>query len=275
MKILGLVLLLVAARPAAAQEYGAGFARFLGYNEDRARYFSAEQMGERGPFVWRQEAEASQTVLRSTDSAWMVSGRAGELRLGSQPVVIPQTGVVVPEKLWSAQGGLGYRRDIGERRRWGANAAFGSASDRLFLAWREDQLSASAYYQVPGHGRNSWLFLLNYSNNRPFANNVPLPGVAYMIDDPAHRLEALIGFPFLHVRWRPDDDWTLSAGLFGPASYSLEAARKLCERVSAYARFEKTPLQWLRAARVESTDRLVFDSKQAVAGIRAGLWRGA
>ena len=258
---------------AAAQEYGAGFARFLGYNEDRARYSDTEQLGDRAPFLWRQEAEVSETVYRSTTTSWAVNGRAGELALGSPAVVLPQNGALVPQKLWNASAGAGYTRELGERSRWGATASFGSASDRLFLSWREDQVLASVYYQMPSLDHNSWIFLLNYSNNRPFANNVPLPGVAYVIDAPAHQLNAIIGFPFAFVRWKPQPEWTFSAGLFGGASYFLEASRRIDQRVSAFARFERTPLQWLRAGRSSDTDRLIFDSKSALAGIRAALGR--
>jgi hypothetical protein len=267
-------LLCSCAAAAAAQEYGAGFSRFMGYNEDRARYSDVEEVGDRGPFLWRQEADVSQTVYRSTPDAWTVNGRAGELELGSGSVTIPQSGVVVPEKLWLLQGGAGYSHEIGDRRRWGASAALGSASDRPFLTWRDDEAQASVYYQMPSRERNSWIFLLNYSNNRPFANNVPIPGFAYVIDDPAHRLDAVIGFPFLHVRWRPNENWTMSASLFGGgASYSLEASRKLDERLSFYARLERTPLQWMRAERANTSDRLIFDSKTADVGLRAKLGR--
>lgn len=267
-------LLCSCAAAASAQEYGAGFARFLGYNEDHARYSSAEEFGDRGPFLWRQDVDASQTVYRSTPDAWTVNGRAGELDLGSEPVILPQSGAVVPEQLWRLQGGTNYTRELGDRRRWGASASLGSASDRPFLTWRDDELSASAYYQMPSRERNSWIFLLNYSNNRPFANNIPLPGFAYVIDDPSHRLNAIVGFPFAYARWRPDEKWTLSAGVFGGASYSAEASRKLDQRLSLYARFERTPLQWLRAGRADDSDRLIFDSKTAVAGLRAALGRG-
>jgi hypothetical protein len=271
-KLLSLaVLIWSCAATAAAQEYGAGFGRFMGHNEDRARYSASEQFGDRGPFLWRQEAEASQTVYRSSPDVWTVSGRAGELGLGAPPVVLPQSGVVVPTHLWHLQGGGGYTHEIGDRRRWGASAALGSASDRPFLTWRDDQAQASAYYQMPSRERNSWIFLLNYSNNRSFANNVPLPGFAYVIDDPKHRLNAIVGFPFLFARWRADDDWTLSAGVFGGASYFFETSRRLSEPVSLYARFERTPQQWLRAGRTESRDRLIFDSKSAVLGMRAKL----
>lgn len=275
MKSLLIITAFLLAGRVHAQENGAGFARFLGYNEDRAKYDNAEQLGDRGPFIWRQEADFSQTVYRSTPDAWTVSGRAGELELGDSPrIVLPQNGALVPEKLWNLQGGVEYSHELGDRRRWGANAAFGSASDRLFLSWREDQATASVYYQMPSLERNSWIFLLNYSNNRPFANNIPLPGFAYIIDSPAYHLNAIVGFPFLYARWSPVEPWTFSAGLFGGASYFVEAARRLGDRVSAFARLERTPLQWLRAGRSNDDDRLIFDSKDARAGVRAELGRG-
>lgn len=261
---------LLAAAPACAQEHGAGLARFMGAGGDSVRYSASGQPGVAGaPAVFRHRLEGSGSLPDGSSGTWTVDGRAGQLALGRPRVVIPDTGVFVPRRLWDLRAGAGYARRLGERRRWGANVSLGSASDEPFLAWREDQLSASAFYQLPSRRRNSWLLLLNYSNNRPFLNDVPLPGFAYVFDDREDRVSGIVGFPFAFVRWRPDDAWTLSAGLFGGAAWSLEAARRLGP-AAFYARVERSPLQWLRHDRASATDRLVFDSKDARLGARLG-----
>lgn len=266
-----LVALALLAAPAAAQEFG-GLGRMLGFGADHAGYEARVEPARLGsPSLFRQQADAVASISAGTGT-WTVGARAGEVALGLPRVVTPRGGVVVPAKLWNLQADAGYGRVLGDRRRWGANLAFGSASDEPFLAWREDQLSATAFYQLPSKQLDSWLLLLNYSNNRPFLNNVPLPGFAYVLVDLRHRLQAFVGFPFAYARWQPAQAWTVTATLFGGTTYSLEAARQLGS-VSVYARAARQPLQWLRAARADDDDRLVYDSKELRVGARAASGR--
>jgi len=227
--------------------------------------------GGGAPSVVRDEVRGGGAVARGADERWNVSGRAGQVALGATPVVLP-SGVLVPTKLWHLQAGAGYTREQGGRRRWGANASLGSASDRPFDSFGEVSGAVSAFRQIPSGARASWILMLNYSNNRTFLNNVPLPGAAYLTRSEDGRVTLAAGFPFLYLRWRPDDAWTLTANDFGFANaYAVEAERRVSGALSAYARVERDPLQWLRAGRSASTDRLIFDSGDVRAGARAAL----
>lgn len=272
MKIILLVAALFAAAPARAQEYGRGVVNFLGVDGNRLEDASYVMPGRAGaPSVSREEVRGSAVVVRGTDDRWTIDGRAGAVALGALPVVLPD-GVVVPRDLWNLQGGGGYTRELGDRRRWGASASIGSASDRPFGSSREISGTGSAYYQIPSGERASWVFMLNYSNNRTFANNIPLPGVAYYTRTADGRLTLGVGFPFIYARWRPDDAWTVTASAFGFGNnYALETERRVAGPVSAYARVEREPQQWLRYGRVNATDRLTFDTSDARVGARALL----
>jgi hypothetical protein len=273
--LLGLLL----ARAATAQEQPMGFgaspfAGMLAPAEDSGQYsFSAMPGGNGAPDIISDSLRGTYVVSRSSADAVSVTARAGVVQFGSQPIVLP-TGVVVPTRLWSVDGGGSYSHQLGDRRRWGLNLGVGSASDDLFHSIHETEIRATAFYQIPSARYNSWVFLLSYSNNRTFFNNVPLPGAAYLWHDPDLRLDAVIGFPFLSVRWRPDDDWTLSAALAGGVDLSAEAQRRLTGRLSAYGRVARRPQQWLRAGRDDDSNRLVFDEADARLGLRARLGRG-
>ena len=261
---------LLAAAPARAQEYGRGVIGFLGVDGNRLEDAAFVMPGRAdAPSVAREELRGTAVVARGADDRWTVDGRAGKVALGAAPVILPG-GVVVPRKLWNAQAGAGYARELGDRRRWGASASLGSASDVPFGSFGEVSGLVSAYYQKPSGERASWIFMLNYSNNRPFLNNVPLPGAAYFTRSADGRLTAAFGFPFVFARWRPDRSWTLTARAFGfGSSYGLEAERRVRGPVSAYASVGREPLQWLRSGRAAASDRLVFDSSDARAGARA------
>ena len=260
------------AAPCLAQERGAGLAALLGRAEPGLEARLAASPAESGgtPSMVSEEAHGSYVVSRSSSDEWTVIGKAGELELGRTPVVIPGSGFTVPTKLWDFSGGANFSRRLGDRRGWGFGAGVGSASDAPFRSLHETIFSAAARYELPSGERNSWVLLLNYSNNRTFLNNVPLPGVAYVVRDPASGLTAAFGFPFAMIRWKADEDWTLSASVFGGASWSLEADRRL-RPATLYARLERQPRQWLRAERADDSNRLIEDEKDIRVGARAPL----
>jgi hypothetical protein len=273
-----LALLLAAAAAATAQEQPpAGFSPLAGIvapaGDSVQGSFSAMPGGRGAPDIISDSLRGTYALWSSSADSVSLTGRAGEVQLGSLPVVLP-SGVPVPEKLWNVDASAAYSHSLGERRGYGLNLGLGSASDDLFHSIHETDIRASLFYRLPSLSYNSWLFLLSYSNNRTFFNNIPLPGVAYLLHDPDHRLDAVIGFPFLSVRWRPDDDWTLSAALAGGVDLSAEAQRRLSERLGAYARVERQAQQWLRAGRADDTDRLVFEDADARLGLRTKLGRG-
>lgn len=275
MKSALLAALLLVPAAARAQEYGGGVMNFLSGDGDRAEALAYAQPGGGGaPSLVRQEVRGSATLRRDGDDRWTASARAGDFALGAPPLRLP-SGVVVPKDLWNLQAGGGFARRLGDRRRWGGSLGLGSASDKPFDGMRETSLTASAYGQLPQGERSSWILMLNYSNNRPFLNNVPLPGFAFLSRSEDSRLTWAAGFPFLYGRWRADDDWTLMASMFGFGnSWSLEAARRATGPFTAYARAEREPLQWLRSGRSDAGDRLVFDSSAVRLGARAAA-RGA
>jgi len=86
-------------------------------------------------------------------------------------------------------------------------------SQRTKASGRRHNLFSSA-------ARNSWLLALSYSNNRPYLNNIPLPGFAYIIR--GDRFNAMIGFPFISADYRPDPDWDFRFSIAGGVSFSLE-----------------------------------------------------
>jgi len=276
---LPLAVLSACAVAAAAQEqpWGVGFSPVAGLMapvQTSGQYsFSAMPGANGAPDIISDSLRGAYVVWRSSADTVSFSGRAGEVQLGSQPIVLP-TGVVVPSKLWNVEGGGAYFHRLGDRRGWGLNLGVGSASDDLFHTIHETEIRSSVSYQFPSARYNSWILMLSYSNNRTFFNNVPLPGAAYLWHDPDLRLDAVIGFPFLSARWRPDDDWTLSAFLAGGVDLSAEIQRRLDGRAAVYARVERQPQQWLRAGRDDYSDRLVFDEEDARLGLRARLGGG-
>jgi len=133
---------------------------------------------------------------------------------------------------------------------------------------------ATAYREFPSRERNSWILFLAYSNNRSFLNNIPFPGVAYVFREPVPGLQATVGLPFVSVSYQPGKNWRANLSVFGPTNISVEGARRLFSESWGYARFERSPSQWLRAGRTERSDRLIFNHQEARVGVRSPIGNG-
>lgn len=231
---------------------------------------SLEPGTDGAPAIRSESAGASVLVSSNGARSWSVNGRAARMTL-SRAVVIPGTGLAFPDKLWDAQAGVSHRHRLGEGRQWGVNAAVGSASDDPFHSIRETEIQATGSYIKPSGPHDSWLFLLSYSNNRTFANGVPLPGFAYVRRVPSKGFQAIVGFPFLLVRYAPAETWAARASLFGTNNQALDVSRRLAGPVRAYVAFEHGAKTWFRAARGKRKERLIYDQKRAVVGVRGPL----
>lgn len=271
-RLVSALLLFAAAEQARAQDRSEGMG--FGGASDSARYSIGLAPAEPGaPRMAWQHASGSMLILRRSSDTWSVNGRASQLELSRSPVV-PQTGLIVPAKLWDLQAGGAFSRRTGDRKSWGASAGFGSASDAPFRSIREAEARATIYREIPSRERNSWMLFLAYSNNRSFLNNIPFPGAAYVFREPVPGLQATVGLPFVSVSYQPGKEWRGSLSVFGPTNISVEGARRLTVESWLYARFERSPSQWLRADRTESSDRLIFDHQEARLGVRGPIGKG-
>jgi hypothetical protein len=238
---------------------------FLGYQ------FTGAPGRDGFPSITEQQEEGQFVVAKSSADILSVSEKAGRFHLTS-PVTIAQTGLVVPENLWSVEAGGAYGRRLSQSRTFGVNMGIGSKSDRLFDSIHETTLRASANYRLPTDPGRAWLFFLTYSNNRNFLNNIPIPGVAYSIDSPKHHLKAILGLPFISLIYRPAPDLTESLAILGPRHLTAEIGYGV--KVQTYGRFELGSQEWLLANRENNRDQLFFDRKRLLAGVRLPLPHG-
>ena len=74
------------------------------------------------------------------------------------------------------EGGLSYRQSLSNNRFWSLTTTMGSASDEAFSN------SDVNVFQITGLMKfnERWYGAINYSNNRTFAKNIPLPGFFYV-----------------------------------------------------------------------------------------------
>jgi len=217
------------------------------------------------------QRETGRFIVSKTDSdTWSVNERFGHLGIG-EPISIPGINTSVPQDLWSIEGGAGYNHQFNNGRQFGLNFNVGSDSDHPFYSIHEDVFRVTANYRLPSGDHNAWLFFLNYSNNRYFLNNVPLPGVGYYFQAYDNRLQGLIGFPFASLRYVPTPNWNAQISIFGPRNVNAEIVRRILGPLKAYTAFQWNAQEWLIADRQDYSNRLIFDKKRVALGLRSPL----
>ena len=170
-----------------------------------------------------------------------------------------------------AEVGVQYRRQLAQKRSWGARASVGYAGDQISQASNDATYSLSGTYGFPGSGDGYWVALVFISNNSPLANYVPIPGIIYVYR--TETLNAVFGFPIDSIQWTPFDLWTFSFSLFG-ATYGAEAAYGHSDRAQVFAAFHDSRQSFIPTARLSDRDRLTLHESRIGAGIRYPIIAG-
>lgn len=219
------------------------------------------------PNIMENQLRGNFIVSKTDTNTWSVHQSVDEFQMNNSPV-ITQTNVALPQSLWDIETGGAFQHHIGDRRDWGISTSIGSASNKPYDSIHEDIFRATGTYHIPSGAENSWLFFLAYSNNRHFANNVPLPGFAYLIHSPEYGLDAALGLPFLAVNYKPTERLSGRFSVFGPDNMAAEWAYLFWKPVQAYAGWSWGQEEWLPADRADNSDRLFYDQKKWSLGLR-------
>ena len=199
------------------------------------------------------------------EGAGFLGGRIRLLDLDTD-VRLPDTGERLPRHLWDMRAGgtTFFPFPVGF-----VNITFGSASDKPFAS--ADEMTANVTYMTPplepGHG--SWLFFVNYSNNRDYLNRCTLPGFVWRYQ-PVEAFKLALGFPFSGVRWRATDWFSLSATYSFPRTVRAAVGFRPAPSVELSAGFDWENQRFFRRDRAEVKDRLWYDEKRLAVRAR---WR--
>ena len=241
-------------------------------SSDSVDYQLYDSPGRSGasPTMLDQRETGRFIISKTASDTWSVNERFSHLGIG-EPIAIPQTNNTVPQDLWSIESGAAYHHLFSSGRQLGLNFGVGSDSDHPFYSLHETVFRVGANYRLPSGNHNAWIFSLNYSNNRHFFNGIPLPGVGYYFQAYDNRLQGIVGFPYVLLRYRPTPDWNAQFSIFGPRNVNAEIGRRIYGPLRAYTAFQWGSQEWLIADRQDYSNRLVFDRKRAALGLRTNL----
>ncbi|PIS11662.1 MAG: hypothetical protein COT73_02740 [Bdellovibrio sp. CG10_big_fil_rev_8_21_14_0_10_47_8] len=215
----------------------------------------------------QQKVNLSIPVNRAETDPTSASWRWEQLNLNSDEVL--NTGAEITSALYKSEYGVNYRHFESRQKFWGGSVSFGSASDHPFQSKDTSTLSANLFYSNSDDSIHRWIWLLNYSNNRTFANEIPLPGFAY-IYRPSADFMGVFGFPFALVKWKWSDRWS-GLGMLGPYTYKAEASYSIGGPLQIYLSSESSLQAFFREDRDHEKNRLFYGENQAVWGFRGPL----
>jgi hypothetical protein len=166
------------------------------------------------------------------------------------------------------QGSMSYKTTVEEKLRL-FSLSYGSASDRPFRNGRDNTLSANYFHQF----NRRWFGVVNYSNNRAFLNNIPLPGFLYIKEMTPER-SLVVGFPVIY--WVTQLSPSLSLRYFGvlPWTHRLRVAYTALPELTPYFSFEHNPQSYFRHDRENVRDRFFWVEKRLALGLELP-YRGA
>lgn len=172
--------------------------------------------------------------------------------------------------LYDIEFGASYSRIIDEKRMWAVSASYGSASDKPFRDNTVSTLGVTAFYAYPHDADSNWLLLVNYSNNRPILNNIPLPAFAYTyIPSPDFRL--VVGAPFASIYHKFHEKFSYQAFALVPWVLKSSLNYHIAGPIQAYIGSDFSQSTYLPHGRENTKDRLFYDEKKLFIGFKSPL----
>lgn len=166
--------------------------------------------------------------------------------------------IEIEQNLTNIQYHFGFKRQA--ENMWSALIGFGSPSDDPFGRARDTELTATLIYGVGQNIQQGiWHYYLNYSNNRTFLNNIPLPGFSYSIKISPHFF-ANLGVPFNTLTWMdfPTYRITLMASPWGAHYY---IGYGILGPIQIFHSFRFELNSYMHKNRLDNDDRLFVESK--------------
>lgn len=199
---------------------------------------------------------------KTDEDSWTISSTNHWMDLYPDQTEVPD--------LYQFDVGLTYTKATEKGRFWAVNGNFGSASDKPFKDASVTTLSANYFYLKPVSETGTWLYLINYSNNRPILNNIPLPGFAY-IYTPSKTFRGTFGAPFAMINWQFAEKWGFNFFTIVPWIIKTSVDYSLSTYAKAYTGLDFSQSTYYLYDRADKKDRLFYDEKKIFLGVKTPL----
>ena len=173
--------------------------------------------------------------------------------------------------LYNHQYGLTWAHQTDENTSWSFGGIYGSASNKPFEGTDVTAIDTTLTKSEKISETASWLYFVNYSNNRALLNNIPIPGFAYVFKNVEKTRGGAIGLPFFSYWWMPTPKLFTSIFVMLPSNAQWQAGYLLWGPFQALVKLEYGQQVYMRSNRQRSEDRIFYDVKKAATSIKTYL----
>lgn len=202
-----------------------------------------------------------QKIVKNEKHRLSLSGRYRELNL-------EQALPVLPNDYETAEVGFQYTKYLEQRKFWAIQSRFGSASDQIFNNSEVNTFTTNFLYKAS----DKWLFLANYSNNRSFLNNIPLPSVMY-IHTMSREKVVLLGLPFVFIKADINEKFAYTISSFIPRSHNLALHYRINRGLELSLGIEQDFQTYLRSERINEEERIFLRKRNAYLNLKTSYKR--
>lgn len=208
--------------------------------------------------VMHSSIAINQRIYRDDNDQVNVGARAQKLDLNGESTYL--------RDYYNQQVSFSYRRTLPDEKFSLTSFSFGSASDRPFRNGRDSTVSINSLYKFSP----KWIGVVNYSNNRAFLNNIPLPG-AFYIHELSKENSLILGFPIIFWSRSLSAKWGIRYFGLIPWNHRLRLLYKFSDSLSFYTGLEQSPQTFFRHDRRSRYDRFFWFERRIAAGLEGTI----
>lgn len=224
--------------------------------------------GQQSPSLAEHRFFLSLPVHKGEASTVATSLAAGQVRLGES--ILLDSGKTVPQLLHRYEIGGQYFSRLPEKRMFSVRASAGYSGDKPSEANKDASYSVNMSYGRPASGNGYWMFMAFMTNNSPFLNYVPIPGVIYLHRTPT--FTGMFGLPILSMQWTPVNPWAFSLSVF-ITNVQSEISYGHRNRPQGFLHYGFTQQSYIPHDRGKERDRLTLREQKLSTGLRTPIYR--
>lgn len=207
-------------------------------------------------------------VYSTSDTVYALTAKSQHLHFKD---IKQEVNFVPVSDLYSQQYGLSWAYQEENKNTWNLMGTYGSASDRTFDGDDVSSVNVTLSRKTEKSATQSWVYFLNYSNNRSVLNHIPLPGFAFIYISENKTEGGAFGLPFVSYWWRPTEKIFSSVSYIIPSTLTAQAGYMILKAVQANLKFDYRQHVYMRSHRDNRDERIFYDAKKLGTSLRAFL----
>lgn len=176
--------------------------------------------------------------------------------------------------LFGSDIGITYSYEVSKNKQYFASLSYGSQSDQPYKNSEVNTLNATGIYSFSSNPKSRWTLLLNYSNNRPFLNNIPLPFFVYTYIGSKNFIGSF-GAPFASIFWKFAPKWDLNLFILVPWILKAQVGYSVWGPLQTYFGIDFSQSSYFQYGRSNEKERLFYEESKVFFGVKSFLSRQA